>query len=585
MNNIQVINLLRRTDRKEKVTQKLKNANINNYDFFEAIDGHNLIPTYEIAKLFKGNDFHNRKGVIGAALSHYTLWKKLLESDLEYFLIMEDDLNISENFKDEIDKIDFSKYDFLFFGYHMFQKNYEKVKDKYQNNNPTSIHPLDVNLYIGGFHCYSISRNGAQKMIDYIAINNIKHGIDYYMKIMPNLQCWETQPMLSVAEWNEWAQEIDSDIQNLYDGIDFSEFIENKDKFIFFPQKDQMNYDLYCKKNNIEKTLELALNDPNCVAVNTLGFFKSKITSLTTSPYFSQKDGIYIKKDAYEISQKKQIKMLCNWCSSEQLCKEWSNMCENKFYWKNLNLTWENENIDYYVIVNYPCDNSYYDPKKTIVFQMEPWVYDKNKNWGVKTWGQWAEPDENKFMHVHSHKKYLNNVQWLFDIPKNIPENRQNKIISILSLKNFDDGHVKRINLIKYLEDNNSNFIDIYGRKNYHNLKNYKGTTEDNNKYKDYKYCLNVENNSEYNYATEKIWEPILSEMLCFYWGCPNLEEHIDSNAFVRLDMDNFEESLKIIQKAIEEDWWSQRIDSIRKMKEKILNELAFFPTLEKIIN
>ena len=40
-----------------------------------------------------------------------------------------------------------------------------------------------------------------------------------------------------------------------------------------------------------------------------------------------------------------------------------------------------------------------------------------------------------------------------------------------------------------------------------------------------YKYVFSCENNSEKNYATEKIWEPILFECLCFYWGCPNLEE------------------------------------------------------------
>jgi hypothetical protein len=48
--------------------------------------------------------------------------------------------------------------------------------------------------------------------------------------------------------------------------------------------------------------------------------------------------------------------------------------------------------------------------------------------------------------------------------------------------------------------------------------------------------------------------------------------------------MNNFEKSYQIIKKAIKEDWWSQRIDIIRKEKQKILNELAFFPTLHKII-
>lgn len=273
--------------------------------------------------------------------------------------------------------------------------------------------------------------------------------------------------------------------------------------------------------------------------------------------------------------------MICNWCSSEQLCKEWSNMCEENLIWKNLMITSEEE-ADFYVIINKP-NNSYYDPKKTIVFQMEPWVNDENKNWGVKTWGEWANPDESKFLHVHSHKKYLNNVQWQVSPPSEFPSIRKDKIISILSEKNYDDGHIKRINFIKKLEEKQLNLFDIYGRENYHDFKNYVGKT-DKSDFKNYKYCFSVENNSEKNYATEKIWEPILHEMLTFYWGCTNLEDYINPNVFVRLDLNDVEGSIALINKAIKEDWWSQRIEIIRQEKNKIINELGFFPTLEKII-
>jgi hypothetical protein len=99
-----------------------------------------------------------------------------------------------------------------------------------------------------------------------------------------------------------------------------------------------------------------------------------------------------------------------------------------------------------------------------------------------------------------------------------------------------------------------------------------------------YKYCFSCENNWEKNYATEKIWEPILCECLCFYWGCPNLEDHIDVGAFVRLDLNDFEGAMAIVKRAIEEDWWSARIDIIRKEKRKILEEIGFFPNLKKVL-
>ena len=53
----------------------------------------------------------------------------------------------------------------------------------------------------------------------------------------------------------------------------------------------------------------------------------------------------------------------------------------------------------------------------TIIFQMEPWIYNATKNWGVRTWGKWSRPDEKKFLYVGRHKNHLNNVQWEIKIP------------------------------------------------------------------------------------------------------------------------------------------------------------------------
>jgi len=374
-----------------------------------------------------------------------------------------------------------------------------------------------------------------------------------------------------------------------------------KKYFTFIPGVDIIGCDLYRRNVSLEEKFLTAIGDSECVGFNTLGFFKDDITKLQPSGYFKEGDGFYIKNNIYEeyLESQKQgreiirIKMLCNWTDSKQLCKEWSNMCEPglRFQWKNYRMVWTDrvEDIDYYVIINRPPPGAHYDSKKTIVFQMEPWVHDENKPWGVKTWGEWAEPDENKFMHVHSHKKYLNNVQWLNTIPEKsvlgVGTELKNRVMSIVSEKNFDEGHIKRIEFIKYMESSmNCDFIDIYGRQNYHNFLNYKGTIGNENKYKNYKYCISVENNSEYNYATEKIWEPVLCECLCFYWGCPNIGDYIDDRAFVLLDMNDFEKSCETIKRAIEEDWWSERIDIIRKEKAKILNELAFFPTLDRIV-
>jgi len=237
---------------------------------------------------------------------------------------------------------------------------------------------------------------------------------------------------------------------------------------------------------------------------------------------------------------------------------------------------------------------------------MEPTVFDTSKPWGTKTWGKWANPDPSKFMHVNSHAKYLNGVQWLFRYPLKQLRDSSNfqagdkldRISCILSSKNSDEGHILRNELIKYIETESGSFssatinelqsfLNVFGVSNFFKYRSYIGKLPQDNPFygmKSYKYYFMCENNYEHNYATEKIWEPILCETLCFYWGCPNLDDYIDSRAYVRLDVKDKEGSLRIMQDAVKNDLWSERIPYIRAAKEKILNELAFFPRLQQII-
>jgi hypothetical protein len=433
-----------------------------------------------------------------------------------------------------------------------------------------SIGRLSMGQYVGGTFAYSINRAGAKKMLDYIEKNGIKHGIDYLFKIIPELECYESKPQLCFSEWNENGKEIDSDIQNACGSFNFEKIL--LDKYEYYQKHDFFGSDIHFQRSgSLIDMLLVAEKRTDCICFNTFGFYKNAFNS---NNLIKIEGDLYVKKSSKTV----RIRMMCDWCSSEQLCREWSNMCYSGFNWKNIEITWDTENIDYYVIINRTNETGY-DKSRTIVFQMEPWVFDEGKNWGVKTWGDWSIPSG--FMKVFSHRDDLNNVQW--QIPKiDVGREKDNKIISILSRKNFDEGHVKRIEFIRRLEKSGFNEVDVYGAENFHNYKNYVGTTADKSEMAQYKYCFSCENNSEKNYATEKIWEPILCECLCFYWGCPNLEDYIDGSAFVRLDLDNLEGAMALVKRAIEEDWWSSRIDIIRKEKKKILDEIGFFPRLKK---
>jgi GR25 family glycosyltransferase involved in LPS biosynthesis len=90
----QIINLDRRKDR--------YNDLINIHPFLKtaerisAVDGKTLQLTKGVSELFRRNDFKWKKSVMGCALSHIHIWKKLAnESDDTRYLILEDDVRFS----------------------------------------------------------------------------------------------------------------------------------------------------------------------------------------------------------------------------------------------------------------------------------------------------------------------------------------------------------------------------------------------------------------------------------------------------------------------------------------------------------
>ena len=298
--NIKVINMASRDDRLRVVSDKLKNENLS-FQRFDAIDGRRLTLTPYLFNLFKHNDFGFRRGVIGCALSHYYLWKELITSDKPYFVIMEDDVTFCKNFASKLgDLLKIRNYDILFLGYHMSNQNRSINEEIYNvESNTTKVELLNTNLYIGGTHCYIISKEGASSLVDYIEMSGIRHGIDYLMaKIQKLVQIHETIPHLTFADWVDTNKSnVDSDIQFDYSSVS----LNVSDKYIFLTQLDQIGYDCFVAESHLPKVdYEIMANSiEGCIAFNTLGFFKNNLTELIKSQYFGINDGIYVNKDYY----------------------------------------------------------------------------------------------------------------------------------------------------------------------------------------------------------------------------------------------------------------------------------------------
>lgn len=594
--NTYIVNLERRPDRKKAMEELFESQGIDSYSFFKAVDGKSLVVTEEIVRLFTGNDFSNRKGVIGCAMSHYMLWKQLSEdTSNEYYIIYEDDITLCDDYKNKLEEVlrDVEGKDVVYLGFSTLKENSHK-KHEFADG----LVQTDKQTYLGGTFGYIITRSGCKMLLNYIETNGIKHGIDYIMKICPGLIVYNTQPHLIFSEMVETVNStVDTDIQKDYSSLDLI-LADVKDDWIFYEGVDSGDNDIrHVPGKRVEQLFSIASVTKGCVAFNTLGFLKSKVVlPYKASPYInSAGKGLYVKRDYVPSRDYIRVKMLCNWCSSEALCAEWNKMSKGGNRWNSIQITSEDTNIDYYVIINKPRAGDVFVPEKTIIFHMEPWCGDSSQTWGVKTWGEWARPDPTKFLQVRSHNSFVNTGFWQLnksytELQASVVKDEQldGVVSSICSSKYFDPGHIKRIDFMKYIESKGGVQLHIYNEDNKHGFASYKGTARPSiDKEKGimpYKYYFMCENNAEKNFITEKLWEPILCESLCFYWGCPNVSEYINPLAYVQLVMDDFESSYQIVLSAIRDNLWEKRLEVIREEKKKVLEKYNFFPTLEQVL-
>ena len=200
-------------------------------------------------------------------------------------------------------------------------------KEKFHENFDKINIRKKVNLY------YDVEKLPKQKKYDYIFYTDINLSQTTIEMLFNKL---EDTGIIYIPIINE---EFISTLDNKKYTIEKNEndkylLIHNlkiSEKFSFFPKKDIIGEDLFYFNQNLNAMLLKAYKNQECVAVNTLGFFKKNMNILSDSPYFSETDGIYIKKNIKENNGKtkkiKRIKMIGNfWDTSKELCNEFNLM-------------------------------------------------------------------------------------------------------------------------------------------------------------------------------------------------------------------------------------------------------------------
>ncbi|XP_043576371.1 procollagen galactosyltransferase 2 isoform X1 [Chiloscyllium plagiosum] len=210
-----LINLKRRPERRTRMLQALYEQEID-CKVVDAVDGSalnsstiksmgiNMLPGYYDP--FSGRTL--TKGEVGCFLSHYSIWKEVVDRNLSKAVVFEDDVRFEAYFKRklvrllrEIENVGLN-WDLIYLGRKQVNPKQEEASANVQN--------LVVAEYSYWTLAYAISQQGAKKLIDsdplkkilpvdeFLPIMYDKHTNEEYKKVYPkrDLKVFSVRPLL-----------------------------------------------------------------------------------------------------------------------------------------------------------------------------------------------------------------------------------------------------------------------------------------------------------------------------------------------------------------------------------------------------
>lgn len=95
-----------------------------------------------------------------------------------------------------------------------------------------------------------------------------------------------------------------------------------------------------------------------------------------------------------------------------------------------------------------------------------------------------------------------------------------------------------------------------------------------------YRAHVAIENSSCPDYWTEKAGDAFLSESFLIYAGCPNLEDYFPPEAFARVDLNDVEAAVALVERVSDPGFYAERRDAIREAKRLVLEKYNLFTDL-----
>ncbi|XP_058460846.1 glycosyltransferase 25 family member isoform X2 [Malaya genurostris] len=214
LSHIYMINLERRSERRKKMLNNFDELGLE-VEYFPAVDGKKLTDDVlrEIGVKFLpgyADPFHQRPmtmGEIGCFLSHYYIWKKIIELKQEEVLILEDDIRFEPYFSRRVYQLlnearTIGGWDLIYFG----RKRLQEEDEKWVDGSNTMVKAGYSYWTLG----YLVSLKGAKKLLEEKPLEKLV-PVDEYIPIMfdnhpndswarhfnnRNLIAWSAAPLL-----------------------------------------------------------------------------------------------------------------------------------------------------------------------------------------------------------------------------------------------------------------------------------------------------------------------------------------------------------------------------------------------------
>jgi len=199
IDKIFIINLKSRYDRLKNMKSLAETLNMdkNKIEIFEAIVGKELKDSdiYNFLSISSLDTLHNKstnhkdirtRGAIGCYLSHYKIWEKIINENLNNVLIFEDDLLTDVNTKEFEDYVNFLPQDYDIALLSWFSLWFDPLNNPKKNTIINNYWNKYNSINVFGCGSYLLSRKGAEKLIKNAF--PICYQVDAYINILNDLE-------------------------------------------------------------------------------------------------------------------------------------------------------------------------------------------------------------------------------------------------------------------------------------------------------------------------------------------------------------------------------------------------------------